>query len=77
MARLGWQQRPHTLHELQAAAAIGQMGLIQAYEQYLQQHDLHSAQVLLTHEDLRDRQRYINARSTLTTLSTARGYTSC
>ncbi len=68
MARLGWQQRPHTLHELQAAAAIGQMGLIQAYEQYLQQHDLHSAQVLLTHEDLRDRQRYINARSTLTTL---------
>ncbi len=68
MARLGWQQRPHTLHELQAAAAIGQMGLIQAYEQYLQQHDLHRAQVLLTHEDLRDRQRYINARSTLTTL---------
>ena len=68
MARLGWQQRPHTLHELQAAAAIGQMGLVQAYEQYLQKHDLHSAQVLLTHEDLRDRQRYINARSTLTTL---------
>lgn len=68
MARLGWTQRPRTLHELQAAAAIGQMGLVQAYEKYLQDHDLHSAQVLLTHEDLRDRQRYINARSTLTTL---------
>jgi glutamate 5-kinase len=68
MVRLGWTKRPRTLHELQAAAAIGQMGLIQTYEQYLQQHDLHSAQVLLTHEDLRDRQRYINARSTLTTL---------
>ena len=68
MARLGWAKRPGTLHELQAAAAIGQMGLVQAYEQYLQEHDLHSAQVLLTHEDLRDRQRYINARSTLTTL---------
>jgi glutamate 5-kinase len=68
MARLGWAKRPGTLHELQAAAAIGQMGLVQAYEQYLQEHDLHSAQVLLTHEDLRDRQRYINARSTLKTL---------
>ncbi len=68
MARLGWQQRPHTLHELQAAAAIGQMGLVQAYENFLQQYDMHSAQVLLTHEDLRDRQRYINARSTLNTL---------
>ncbi len=68
MARLGWKQRPRTLHELQAAAAVGQMGLIQAYEKFLQQHSLHSAQVLLTHEDLRDRQRYINARSTLTTL---------
>jgi glutamate 5-kinase len=68
MARLGWTKRPRTLHELQAAAAIGQMGLVQAYEQYLQEHNLHSAQVLLTHDDLRDRQRYINARSTLTTL---------
>ena len=68
MTRLGWTQRPNTLHELQAAAAIGQMGLIQAYEQNLQKHGLHSAQVLLTHEDLRDRKRYINARSTLTTL---------
>ena len=68
MARLEWTQRPHTLHELQAAAAVGQMGLIQAYEQSLQTHDLHSAQVLLTHDDLRNRQRYINARSTLLTL---------
>jgi glutamate 5-kinase len=68
MARLGWTKRPRTLHELQAAAAIGQMGLIQTYEHYLQKHGLHSAQVLLTHEDLRDRQRYINARSTLKTL---------
>ena len=68
MTRLGWKERPQTLHELQAAAAIGQMGLIQAYEKFLQEHDLHSAQVLLTHEDLRDRKRYINARSTLTTL---------
>lgn len=68
MTRLGWQQRPHTLHELQAAAAVGQMGLIQAYENNLQQYDLHSAQILLTHDDLRDRQRYINARSTLQTL---------
>ena len=68
ITRLGWHKRPQTLHELQAAAAVGQMGLIQAYENFLQEHDLHSAQVLLTHEDLRDRKRYINARSTLTTL---------
>lgn len=68
MARLEWIERPSTLHELQAAAAVGQMGLIQAYEQSLQTHDLHSAQVLLTHDDLRNRQRYINARSTLLTL---------
>ena len=68
MARLGMTQRPHTLHELQAAAAVGQMGLVQAYEQYLQAHRLHSAQILLTHDDLRDRSRYINARSTLCTL---------
>lgn len=68
MTRLGWAQRPNTLHALQAAAAIGQMGLMQAYEQNLQKHGLHSAQVLLTREDLRDRKRYINARSTLATL---------
>ncbi len=68
MSRLGWNQRPHALHELQAAAAVGQMGLVQAYEKNLQEYNLHSAQVLLTHEDLRNRKRYINARSTLCTL---------
>lgn len=68
MARLGMATRPQTLHELQAAAAVGQMGLVQAYEKYLQAHNLHSAQILLTHDDLRDRNRYINARSTLCTL---------
>ena len=68
MSRLGWAQRPHALHELQAAAAVGQMGLVQAYEKNLQEYNLHSAQVLLTHEDLRNRRRYLNARSTLSTL---------
>jgi len=68
MCRLGWQQRPHTLHQLQAAAAVGQMGLIQAYESAFQQYGLHTAQILLTHEDLSDRGRYLNARSTLRTL---------
>ncbi|MCZ6565439.1 MAG: glutamate 5-kinase [Gammaproteobacteria bacterium] len=65
MNRLGWQQRPHAVYELQAAAAVGQMGLIQAYESCLQQHNLHSAQVLLTHDDLQNRKRYLNARTTL------------
>lgn len=65
MSRLGWKNRPHAVHEQQAAAAIGQMGLIQAYEACLQEHQLHSAQVLLTHEDLQDRERYLNARTTL------------
>lgn len=65
MHRLSWQRRPHAVYELQAAAAIGQMGLIQAYESRLQQHGLHSAQVLLTHQDLQDRERYLNARTTL------------
>lgn len=68
MARLGWKQRPHALHELQAAAALGQMGLIQNFESCFKQHDIHTAQVLLTHEDLGNRQRYLNARSTLKTL---------
>jgi glutamate 5-kinase len=68
MMRLGWTQRPHSLHELQAAAAVGQMGLVQAYESRFQKYGLHTAQVLLTHEDLADRQRYLNARSTLRTL---------
>ena len=68
MTRLGWKQRPHALHELQAAAAVGQMGLVQAYESRFARYGLHTAQVLLTHEDLADRQRYLNARSTLRTL---------
>jgi glutamate 5-kinase len=66
--RLGWVRRPHALHELQAAAAVGQMGLVEAYESCFQQHGLHTAQVLLTHDDLADRRRYLNARSTLRTL---------
>jgi len=68
MQRLNQKTRPHALHELQAMAAIGQMGLIQAYESAFQRHGLHTAQVLLTHEDLSNRQRYLNARSTLRTL---------
>ena len=68
MQRLGWKRRPNALHELQAAAAVGQMGLIEAYESCFRKHDLHTAQVLLTHEDLADRKRYLNARSTLRTL---------
>jgi len=68
MNRLGWSVRPHSLHELQAAAAVGQMGLIQAYESCFKQHKLHSAQVLLSHDDLSNRNRYLNARSTLKTL---------
>jgi glutamate 5-kinase len=68
MSRLGWKRRPHAIHELQAAAAVGQMGLVQAYESQLQAHGIHSAQVLLTHDDLTDRRRYLNARSTLCTL---------
>jgi glutamate 5-kinase len=68
MQRLGWKRRPHALHELQAAAAVGQMGLIQAYESCFREHSLVSSQVLLTHEDLSDRKRYLNARSTLRTL---------
>jgi glutamate 5-kinase len=68
MKRLGWTDRPHLIHELQAAAAVGQMGLAQMYETKLRQHGLGSAQVLLTHADLADRERYLNARSTLLTL---------
>lgn len=68
MSRMGWQQRPDSLAELQAAAAIGQAGLIQAYESKFKQHGLHAAQVLLTHEDLHNRRRYLNARSTIQTL---------
>jgi glutamate 5-kinase len=68
MQRLGWTKRPHAVHELQAAAAVGQMGLAQVYESAFAQHGLHTAQVLLTHDDLADRKRYLNARSTLSTL---------
>ncbi len=68
VSRLGLKKRPRALHALQAAAAIGQMGLVQAYESDFQKHGLHTAQVLLTHDDLQDRRRYINARSTLRTL---------
>src|SRR3990170_3088092 len=60
MQRLGVKQRPHALHELQAMAAVGQMGLVQAYESSFQRHGLHTAQVLLTHEDFVDRERYLN-----------------
>jgi glutamate 5-kinase len=72
MQRLGWKKRPTSIHELQAAAAVGQMGLVQAYESCFRKHDLHAAQVLLTHADLADRERYLNARATLTTLLSLR-----
>ena len=68
MKRLGWTTRPSAIHELQAAAAVGQMGLAQMYETKLRESGLGSAQVLLTHADLTDRERYLNARSTLLTL---------
>jgi glutamate 5-kinase len=68
MQRLGWKKRPTAVNELQAAAAVGQMGLVQMYESCFSQHSLHTAQVLLTHDDLADRKRYLNARSTLRTL---------
>ncbi len=68
MSRLGWSKRPKRLHDLQAAAAVGQMGLVQTYEQEFQQYGLQTAQVLLDHDDLSNRQRYLNARSTLLTL---------
>ena len=68
MQRLGWTQRPSAMHELQAAAAVGQMGLAQVYESCFRDYGLRTAQILLTHADLADRQRYLNARSTLLTL---------
>ncbi|MET0378464.1 MAG: glutamate 5-kinase [Spongiibacteraceae bacterium] len=68
MTRLGWKVRPHALHELQAAAAVGQMGLVQAYESQFQRYGLHTAQVLLGHDDISARDRYLNARGTLQTL---------
>ena len=68
MKRLGWKTRPKMINELQAAAAVGQMGLVQMYETKLREQEVGSAQVLLTHADLADRERYLNARSTLLTL---------
>lgn len=68
MQCLGISERPHALHELQAMAAVGQMDLIHTYELAFQQHDMHTAQILLTHDDLVDRTRYLNARSTLRSL---------
>jgi glutamate 5-kinase len=68
MQRLGWSKRPTAMHELQAAAAVGQMGLAQVYESCFRKHNIQTAQILLTHADLADRSRYLNARSTLLTL---------
>lgn len=68
VSRLGWKARPDAIHQLQAAAAVGQMGLVQAYESAFQLYGLHTAQILLVHDDLSHRQRYLNARSTLQTL---------
>ena len=68
MRRLGWSHRPNALHELQAAASVGQMGLVRAYESLFEVHQLKTAQLLLTHDDLSNRHRYLNARSTLLTL---------
>ncbi|ONF44719.1 glutamate 5-kinase [Marinobacter lutaoensis] len=68
MSRLGWSRRPDQLHELQAAAAVGQMGLVQSWEAQFKRHGIHTAQILLTHDDLSDRKRYLNGRSTLRAL---------
>lgn len=68
MQRLGWNKRPREIDELQAAAAVGQMGLAQVYESRFTEHHIRTAQILLTHADLADRERYLNARSTLLTL---------
>ncbi len=68
MRRLGWNQRPTALPDLQAAAAVGQMGLVQAWESAFERHGIRTAQILLTHEDAADRQRYLNIRTTLRTL---------
>ncbi|WP_373090439.1 glutamate 5-kinase [Zhongshania sp.] len=68
MTRLGWRERPEDLHKLQAAAAVGQMGLVQAYEQRFRTHNLQTAQILLGHDDISARDRYLNARGTLLTL---------
>lgn len=68
MQQLGWPKRPGSIPELQAAAAVGQMGLAQTYQQAFGAHGIRTAQILLTHEDLADRSRYLNARATISTL---------
>lgn len=68
MSRLGWKSRPREMHKLQAAAAVGQMGLVQTWEQLFHAHGVHTAQILVTHDDLSHRTRYLNARNTLLTL---------
>ena len=68
MRRLGWRKRPIRLYQLQAAAAVGQMGLVQVFESFFQRHGMHTAQILLTHDDIAERSRYLNARSTLCAL---------
>ncbi len=68
MSRLGWTKRPEQVHQLQAAAAVGQMGLVQTWEAQFKRHSIHTAQILLTHDDLSDRKRYLNGRSTLRAL---------
>nr|WP_297460453.1 glutamate 5-kinase [uncultured Halomonas sp.] len=72
MVRLGWNARPSAVHELQAAAAVGQTSLAQCYEGHFARHGLRSAQILLTHDDLSNRKRYLNARSALRTLVSLR-----
>lgn len=69
VTRLGWKTRPKAIHELQAAAAVGQSRLVQAYEQEFEKYNLRTAQILLDHDDLSSRQRYLNARSTIKTLT--------
>ena len=69
MVRLGWHERPTALHKLQAAASVGQSGLIQCWESHFSRHGIRSAQVLLTHDDFSSRRRYLNARSSLHTLT--------
>jgi len=66
--RLGWEKRPQEMHKLQAAAAVGQMGLVKSYQEAFSRHNIEAAQILLTHDDLSDRKRYLNARSTLNAL---------
>jgi len=68
MKRMGWKTRPHLLNELQAAASVGQMGLIQAYESNFANYDIHTAQILMTHDDLSDRKRYLNVKGAVETL---------